>query len=288
MIIKFNSFEITLREILFSIIIASFFLTLGIVINNIINNHFIEVEEKYTKALKIDSDVEMFKYALDTEVGNIIVYGKFKAIDTVKDRLLINSYLAYEKVTEEYTRHSRQVCNTDSKGNRHCHTEYYYSWDTIDNKQEYSKEIEFNGIIFNTSKYKGYPWTNLELTSETIKCDKSNIKDNYLYENDSWLSSVGDKRHYYRIVPVEFAGTTFGVAKDKGYFSENKNNKKINIYTENINSFVEKQKVNKTVINFVFWVTYLIFLAIGIYCFVYNENNWLEDKEIKRRTNKWM
>ncbi len=277
MIIKFNSFEITLREILFSIIIASFFLTLGIVINNIINNHFIEVEEKYTKALKIDSDVEMFKYALDTEVGNIIVYGKFQAIDTVKDGLLINSYLAYEKVTEEYTRHSRQVCSTDSKGNEHCHTEYYYSWDIIDNKQEYSKEIEFNGIIFNTSKYKGYPWTNLELTSETIKCDKSKIKDNYLYEEDGWLSSVGDKRYYYRIVPVEFTGTTFGVAKDKGYFSENKNKEKINIYNGDINSFVEKQKVNKIVINFIFWVTYLIFLAIGIYCFVYNENNWLED-----------
>lgn len=63
----------------------------------------------------------------------------------------------------------------------------------------------------------------------------------------------------------------------KFIFGLQQENKKINIYNGNINSFVEKQKVNKIVINFVFWVTYLIFLAIGIYCFVYNENNWLED-----------
>ena len=91
---------ITKREILFSVIIAFALLGLGLIINNIIIENTLLYEEKINKSLKIDNDKEKFKYAVLTNVGNVLAYGEFKAKDTVSLPELKNNYMSIHKITE--------------------------------------------------------------------------------------------------------------------------------------------------------------------------------------------
>ena len=77
-----NNFEITKREILGSIIIGAVLLIIGFFISTVINEHQMDQNEKYNKAVKID-DSEMFEYGMRTNVGNAFVYGNLEAVDPV-------------------------------------------------------------------------------------------------------------------------------------------------------------------------------------------------------------
>ena len=272
---EFSDFDITLREILFSIIIFCLVLCLGIFINNKIDEHFTIKEEKYNKALKIDNDNEQFAYALNTSVGNLINYGKFKVIDSVSDDWLINSYTAYEKITERYTRHTRTVC-TGSGKTRHCHTETYHTWDRTNSEEKFANEISFSQIKFSTSNFTDYPWQRLDISDKTISKNAGYLKNGYIYKNKRWISShVGDLRYYYKIVPTEFYGTTFGVAKNKTYFNED--GKQISIHQQTLQEYLESNKQSKGTTKIIFWITYLIIIGVGIFAFYYKNNDWLEN-----------
>lgn len=270
-----GDFTITKREILFVIILVCLSLCLGFWINNIIDDHYTQKEEVYNKALKINNENDKFKYALDTSVGNLINYGKFEVVEGVKDGWLNSDYLAYTKVTERYTRHSRQSCTTDSNGNRRCHTEYYYTWDEIDEKTTYADKIIYSGVEFYVSKFNNYPWQILSLSKSTIKESAGHIKYGYIYEKDNFWNSVGDLRFYYKIVPKEFYGTTFGVAKNKNYSPYNDN--KISIENCSLDEYINSQKSYKTMTKVFFWIFYIVLVGFGVYGFIYLDNKWLED-----------
>lgn len=270
-----GDFTITKREILFVIILVCLSLCLGFWINNIIDDHYTQKEEVYNKALKINNENDKFKYALDTSVGNIINYGKFEVVDGIKDGWLISDYLAYTKVTERYTRHSRESCSTDSNGNRHCHTEYYYTWDETDEKTIYADKIIYSGVEFYVSKFNNYPWQRLSLSNSTIKSNVGYIKHGYIYEENNFWNSVGDLRFYYKVVPKEFYGTTFGVAKNKNYTPYNDN--KISIENCSLDEYISSQKSYKTMTKVFFWIFYIVLVGFGIYGFIYLDNKWLED-----------
>lgn len=87
-----NNFEITKREILGSIIIGAVLLIIGFFISTVINEHQMDQNEKYNKAVKID-DSEMFEYGMRTNVGNAFVYGNLEAVDPV----------TYTEIGGEYT-----------------------------------------------------------------------------------------------------------------------------------------------------------------------------------------
>lgn len=268
--------EITKREILFSIIIICLALCLGIFINNSIDEHFTKEEEKYNKALKIDNDNDAFAYAINTNVGKVINYGKFEVVKEVSDDWLKESYTAYKKNTERYTEHTRTVCSGSGK-TRSCHIEYYYTWDTIDSNSKYAKEIMFSGVKFNVTDFSDYIWKRLEISKNTIKKDVGYLKGNYIYEKDRWLSAhVGDKRYYYEIIPKTFYGTTFGIAKDKKYVAETGN--KISISDSNLKNYLESEKSNKTFFKVIFWILYILIISVGVYVFYEYENDWLEDR----------
>lgn len=270
-----SNFTITKREIIFAIIIVCLSLCLGLWINDIIDDHYTQKEEIYNKALKINNENDKFKYALDTSVGNLINYGKFEVVEGVKDDWLIFDYLAYTKVTEEYTRHSRQSCSTDSNGNRHCHTEYYHTWDETDEKTIYADKIIYSGVEFYASKFNNYPWQILSLSRSTIKENFGHIKNGYIYEKDNFWNSVGDLRYYYKVVPKEFYGTTFGIAKNKNYTPYNDN--KISIENLSLDEYISSQKSHKTIIKVFFWIFYIVLVGCGVYGFIYLDNKWLED-----------
>lgn len=67
--------EVTKREILVSIVIAALMIMFGFLISTKWSESQQESDIKYNKAIQIDNDTELFKYGMDTNVGNAFVYG---------------------------------------------------------------------------------------------------------------------------------------------------------------------------------------------------------------------
>lgn len=269
--------EVTKREILVSIIIFFILISLGLIIHNFIIEKYILSIEKYNKALKIDNDKELFNYAIDTEVGNILVYGTFESADKVSLEELKKDYMYIEKIKQEYTQHTREVCSIDSDGKTHCHTEVYYEWDDISSQSYTSQEIMFLEKNFRYSTFSGYQKNRLSLKDNVIDKYNSYIYDNYLYEKKPtfWGSSVGDIRYYYIVSPLKFTGTIFAKANNKTILNENKG--KIQIYDSNLEETIENKKSYSTVIAIIFWIIWIFLTGLAIYGYVYLDNNYLED-----------
>ena len=97
----FGDFEITKREILASISIIAMMLLIGFVISGRISNYILDRNEKYNKAIKIESS-ELFEYGMRTDVGYAFVYGDLKAVDTVSYPEINGEYMYIEKIEEHY------------------------------------------------------------------------------------------------------------------------------------------------------------------------------------------
>ena len=102
----FGDFEITKREILASISIIAMMLLIGFVISGRISNYILDRNEKYNKAIKIESS-ELFEYGMITNVGYAFVYGDLKAVDTVSYPEINGEYMYIEKIEEHYNMHTR-------------------------------------------------------------------------------------------------------------------------------------------------------------------------------------
>ncbi len=270
--------EITKREIMVSIIIFFLLLGLGFLFHNLIIENYILEIEKYNKALKIDNDVKLFKYSVDTEVGNILVYGKFNIESGMTFSELKNDYIYIKKETEEYQRHSKQVCNTDSNGNRHCHTEYYYSWDIINTESKNVNDIFFLENKYAYSLFNNYPEYRLDIDSNVMDDKKDYVRNNYLYKDKQGFfgASVGDIRYSYYYTPKEFMGTIFAKAKNKTILNVSESGS-ITINNSDLNTTIENKKNQQTIINVVFWLIWIIITGLIIYGYMYLENDYLED-----------
>ena len=67
--------EITKREVIASVTILAIMSVLGILIGDRIWDYQTDKNEKYYKAVKISENEELFKYGMETNVGNALVYG---------------------------------------------------------------------------------------------------------------------------------------------------------------------------------------------------------------------
>jgi hypothetical protein len=74
--------EIKPREIIASVSIIAIMMLIGVLIHGKIEESQLDENEKYNKAVKIES-TDLFQYGMDTNVGNAFVYGDLLAIDTV-------------------------------------------------------------------------------------------------------------------------------------------------------------------------------------------------------------
>ena len=70
-----GTFEITARELLFSVIIVLAMLTLGFFVNEKISSWADEKNQEFEQAAKIDGDKELFEYGMRTDIGNAFVSG---------------------------------------------------------------------------------------------------------------------------------------------------------------------------------------------------------------------
>ena len=236
--------EVTKREVVASISILAIMLIIGFFVGGEINDYQDDLNSKYNKALKIENQ-ELFKYGMETSVGNAFIYGEFNAVDTVSYEDIKDEYIYIEKVREEYTRHIREVVETDSKGNIRTKTEVYYTWDCVSTDSKTCKEITFLKEKFKTNKF-----------------DFNNCK----YIDTVYCGS--DVRYVYNGVPKKFKGTIFAKLKDNNIGNN------VKVYANrNIKETKESLTTNYRII--IFWVVWSILIIGVIGGFYYLDNNWL-------------
>lgn len=234
--------EITKREVLFSIVMVSFMVLIGMVIGGNISDHLMNKYQKYNTALRIENDQDMFVYGAETNVGDTLSYGELKAVDTVSYDGVNGEYSYIKKVKERYTMHTRIVGSGKTR-----HTEIYYTWDEVDSEKKHSKELTFLGVKF---KYE-----NVELPSS-----------NHIVTLDGEHSDI---RYVYYGKKTSYTGTLFA-------YLENGTINNAEFYDKStIEQVLSDTKSNILLI--MFWVLWIGLTCIIVFGFYYLENNWLED-----------
>lgn len=244
----FGDFEITFREILASISIIAVMLTIGFLISEKISQRYVDINEIYNKALKIENDEDVFQHGMDTNIGNAFIHGELKAIDTVTFSEIDGKYMYVKKVEEHYNMHTRTYTTTDGKGHTRIHTQTYWSWDYAGKETKKCKELSFCGVKF--------------------KSEKINIP------RASYIQTIKKSSHVrfkYYGVEMKYTGTIFaelkdGTIPDDSCFYENKS----------IDKTMDELVSNGKVAQIIFWVIWTILIIGVIFGFYYLDNEWLE------------
>lgn len=240
----FGDFEITYREILASISIVAVMLLIGFVISGKISQIQDDKNAKYNKAVKIES-TDLFRYGMDTNVGNAFVYGELKAVDTVTYPEIGGEYMYVEKIEEHYNRHTRTYTTTDGKGHTRIHTEVYWSWDYAGSEDMQCKEVLFCGVVFDSNK---------------IKLPSADYIDT--------IKESGYVRYKYYGTNIEYKGTIFTELKDKTISDST------HFYEMSIKETKDKLERNIGVV--IFWIVWIIVMVLAVFGFYYIDNEWLE------------
>lgn len=249
---EFENFKVTKRETLVAIAITLALIGLGIIISEAIKNNVNESNEKYYKALKINNDEEMFKYAIKTNVGYTLASGTIRAINGISIDELDGIYLSIKKVKEEYRKHYREEKHTriKSDGTEEIYytTEEYWTWDYVEEEKIHVDKFNFLGVDFD--------YDTIEFYNQSYNTTK---------EVEYHM------RYKYYTIPIEFEGTLFTYINNntitQNKFSTNKT----------INEIVKSKEDDVNFINAIFWITWIIFITLIDFGYVYLENNYLED-----------
>ena len=244
-----HDFEITKREVLFSIVIIAVMTLIGFVIHGKISDSLMNEYQKYNTALQIEDNSEMFSYGMRTDIGNAFVYGDLKAVDTVTYPEIGGAYMYVEKVEEHYNMHTETYTTTDSKGHTQVHTRTYWSWDYAGSEDIQCKEVSFCGVVFDSNKIK--------------------LPDDDYIDTIKTSSYV---RYKYYGVGTEYTGTIYTVLTDNTISNNTPfyNGLNIDETIDHLESSVE------LVIFWIVWIIVIIAVVIGFY---YLDNKWLEDKK---------
>lgn len=248
-----DNMEIKKREILFSFIIGIVMICIGVWVSGMIQERATKETETYITAARIE-DPEQFDYAIKTNFGTVLAYGKIRAVDPVILPQLDGEYMTIRKVKEEYTMHTRTVTYTVN-GKTKTRTETYWTWD-------YAGEENFSAEKIKT----------LEREFETACFDmpimeQLTLKDGSRYEDESSMV-----RYYYEGLPAEYDGTIYG----KLYDGKIEDGAKI-FREKTPGQVVEDQIEGKNIQLIIFWAIWILLTGGVIFVFVYMENRWLDD-----------
>lgn len=241
---NFGEFEITRREIIASISIIAIMLLIGTLISSKISDWQINQNDKYNKAVKIES-TDLFQYGMETNIGNAFVYGKLKAVDTVTYPEIGGKYIYVKKVKEKYTMHTRRVSHGSGKY-KYYTTETYWTWDYVGKESKKAKKINFCGIDFKSNKI--------------------------VLPDDEYVDTVKESsriRYKYYGVGTEYKGTIFTSLKDKTI-----SDKSVFYNNRNINETVEHLESDMPLI--LFRIGWILLTGLVVFGFYYLDNNWLE------------
>lgn len=241
--------EIKKREIIASIVIVSVMLIIGFYISGKIQQHMLEKYQEYDSAVQIDSEEELFRYGMKTNIGNAFVYGNLETLDPVNFPEIEGKYSYIKKEEQEYRMHTRTVTETytGSDGKTHTRTkiEQYWTWDTMRTYKKTATKISFLNVEF---EYDKIPFP----SSGHIKT----------------ISTGYHKRNVYYGTATSFQGTIFTSLKDE---------------TINETSFYNNQTIEETIEYLergheivIFWVVWAILIVLVVIGFYYLENRWLD------------
>lgn len=243
-----DCFEITKRELVVSVSIIAVLLLVGILIGEKISEHQMDMNEKYNKAVKIETQ-DLFEYGMRTNIGNAFVYGELSAVDTVTYPELGKDYMYVKKIEERHTKHTKQVKHTktvNGKTQTYYATETYWTWDEVDRESLKCSQVSFQGISFPVHK--------IQIPSE-----------NFI----TTIQKSSKTRYQYYGVDTHFVGTIFTELKDNT-ISDNSP-----FYSgSSIEKTIERLESNCSII--IFWLCWGIFIVIFVFVFYYIDNRWLE------------
>lgn len=241
---NFGKFEITRREIIASISIIAMMLLIGTLISSKISDWQINQNDKYNKAVKIQS-TDLFQYGMKTNIGNAFVYGKLKAVDTVTYPEIGGKYMYVKKVKEKYTMHTRRVAHKSGKSTYYT-IETYWTWDYVGKESKKAKKINFCGIDFKSNKI--------------------------VLPDDEYIDTVKESSHVrykYYGVGTKYTGTIFTALKNKTISDKSTfyNNKDINETVEHLESDMPL---------ILFRIGWILLTGLAVFGFFYLDNDWLE------------
>lgn len=242
-----GTFEITARELLFSVIIVLAMLTLGFFVGEKISSWADEKNQEYEQAVKIDGDKELFEYGMRTDIGNAFVSGTLKAVDSVSLPDIDGEYSFIRKVKEKYTQHERTVTHKSGE-TTYTTVETYYTWDEVGHEDYACNKITF---LDNEFDYDTIPLPACEYLT-TIK-------------------ESSEVRYLYYVCKTEYWGTIYAKLSD-----ETVSDAKF-IEAKGVNEAFEYMCSSSIVNMIVFWIIWVILIGAAVYGFCYLDNRWLKD-----------
>lgn len=231
-----------------SIIIVFVMLTLGFLISTKLHNSIITKNEKYFKALKINNDPELFDYAINTNVGNIVSQGKFVANEPVSDSLIDGEYFSIKKIKENYVQKTKTVTYVDSNGTTRTKTEKYWVWEEVDRETFYTNTLQYLGKTFSYKKFSF---------------------DNHSYKDTVYTGLM--TRYKFYVIPIEFNASVFSVTKSNSI----EKNEVYAGYT--IDELIEHKEKETDFIIVLFWVIWIVLTAVIVILFVALEIKYLNN-----------
>lgn len=239
--------EITKREIVVSISIVAIMMIFGVLLYGDVSEMIMDSNERYNKAIRIDSE-ELFRYGMSTNVGDAFIYGDLVILDPVTFPEVGGEYSYIEKITEEYTEHTREVTYTDSEGETYTEIEIYHTWDTIRRENIKSQDVTFLGVEFSFSRFDV-------------------LVTNYI--DTKYVNS--DLRNKYYGSPIKATGTIFtslnnnDIGNDITLFEDRDIEETYNYLTSEIGSLI------------LFWIIWIGIIIGCVYAFYQSDNNWLNN-----------
>lgn len=217
----------------------------------------------YTTAIQL-TDKRHFNYAVDTQQGNLLVSGMFKTEDKnlVKFPEMTKGFTYVKREKEHYTMHTREVCTSSGK-NTTCHTEIYYSWDTVDIQSALSPQISIFDRSFNTSIFNLNNFIDRQ-SCEGITPANTNhgffSSPNGCENGEYYLDS--DNRYVYSTVPQSFNASF--LASSMGGGLSGVNEPTISLENKTIDKILKDVGSYKITTFWVSAITIIILTAIAI------------------------
>ena len=242
--------DLTLRELIFSILILGVMFAIGFFVSDMIEKKVNDRNLRYNQAVALHSDEE-FKHAISTDVGYVFAHGELVADKPVKNEHLDGEWLCVWVAHQKYQMHTRRVAYnvTDSKGHTHrrYRTETYWSWDTVSRSNAHSPTVTYCGIQFDYGKFDY----------------------GYMPSKTSTHSTGWHKRDVVTVIPKTFNATVFGEAKSNELVGQN-----ILLVPMSMKEYREDLINSHAVM--IFWILWSVFMVGIVVIFFVVENNWLE------------
>lgn len=219
--------EITKREVLTSVSIVAVMLLIGFLISGKIQNSIMDNNERYNKAVKIENE-ELFRYGMNTNVGDAFVYGGLEAVDTVTFPEIGGEYMYVEKEEEHYNRHTRTYTTTDGKGHIKIHTEVSFCCVVFDSGKIKLPDADYIDTIKESSRvrYKYYgTGTRFKGTIFTELKDKTISDNTHFYQDrtiDKTVEHLESKEVFWQVLFWIFWIGLIGAVVCGFYYLDNK------------------------------------------------------------------